>query len=135
MLQRFDLLCSLAGSVRARSTPHAGIEYLEKCLACCNYLPTSPLLDSLLELGRFYELIGEEQEAKKAWQRLLESGPVDPVDEDGREAAIRRQARHKLSGEEQASEASIGERSGCAGTLLMTLLGLGLVIVLCWSNV
>lgn len=133
-LQRFDLICSLAGSIRAREAPRAGIAYLEERLACCDYLATSPLLGALLELGSLYKSIGEEQLAKESWQRLLESEPVDLVDEDGSEAAIRRQAIRKIRGEEEEAGASSGDGSGCAGVVLVVLASLGAALGY-WASV
>lgn len=123
LLQRFDLICSLAGSTRAKAeNPQAGIKYIETMLSHCDYLSSPPLLDSLFQLGSLYEQVGDKQKAIEYWQRLIAAEPVDYVDQSGREAKLRQQAQENIALLQEGTSSSTAQRSGKGCVVLVILL-------------
>lgn len=123
LLQRFDLICSLAGSTRAKTeNPEAGIKYIEAMLACCDYLPSPPLLDSLFQVGSLSQQIGNKQKAIEYWQRLIDAEPVDYIDQSGREAKLRRNAQENIALLQGGKSESPAQASGSKGCVVLIML-------------
>jgi tetratricopeptide (TPR) repeat protein len=134
LLQRFDMICSLAGSTRARvENPQAGIEYIERMLTQCDYLSSPPLLDSLFQLGHLYQQTGNKQRAIEYWQRLIAAEPVDYIDQDGREAKLRRHAQENIAILQEEKSDSTAQHSGKGCVVLIVLLSIPSLLALAVS--
>jgi tetratricopeptide (TPR) repeat protein len=131
LLQKFDIICSLAGSTRAKvESPQAGIDYIEKMITHCDYLPSSPLLDSLFQLGYLYQQINDTQKAIEYWRRLIAAEPVDYIDQDGGEAKLRRHAQENVALLQGKKSDSTAQRSGKGCVVLIALLSIPSLLAL-----
>jgi tetratricopeptide (TPR) repeat protein len=74
----------------------AALEYWEKKLPLCGYLPSSPLLRTLQEAGRSYSRLGKKEQAMQCFLSILTAAPVDPFDESGAEVELRQTAKASL---------------------------------------
>jgi tetratricopeptide (TPR) repeat protein len=128
VLNRFDLLCELAGSVKSKENSQLGIEYIETMLGHCDYLPSSPLLHSLFHLGHLYRTAGNDQKALQNWDRLIASEPVDYIDQDGREANLRRKAQENIDSLRGSNKTSEPSGKGCI--VLIALLSVPALLAL-----
>ncbi len=72
------------------------INYLEAKLGLFTYLASCPLLRVLRKLAEMYSLAGQKEKARICFRTIDESEPVDRIDEDGKEKALREEAHRAL---------------------------------------
>lgn len=96
-LRTFDLMCMLgADGILERGDRPGAIAYLQQKVGLCFYLPSCPLLNVLLKLGGLYLDEGQLEGAQIMFTNVVAAEPVDRVDEEGTEQAIRAEARERL---------------------------------------
>lgn len=96
-LRTFDLMCVLgADSILDRGDRPEAIAYLQQKVGLCAYLTSCPLLNVLLKLGGLHLDEGRLESAKTSFSNIVVAEPVDRVDEEGIERAIRAEARERL---------------------------------------
>ena len=96
-LRTFDLMCMLGSDAILERSDRAGaIAYLRQKIGLCSYLASCPLLNVLLKLGGLYLDEGQLESAKIIFTNVVAAEPVDRVDEEGTEQAIRAEARERL---------------------------------------
>jgi hypothetical protein len=94
-LAQYDRLVSVAGSrIKEANGRAAAITYLENKVKVAEYLPSTPMLASLLELGISYPE-SEDEKALKCFRAIVEAEPVLP-DGDPLEPEIRRLAQNNI---------------------------------------
>jgi tetratricopeptide (TPR) repeat protein len=132
-LTRFDILCDLAASTKAKESPQAAIDYLEKMIAHCDHLPSSPLIFSLFSLGDLYHDTDNNQKAIECWNRVLAAEPVDYIDESGSEAKAHRLAKERIDHVQgtRADSSAKGAGKGCV--VLVILISIPSFVVLAMS--
>lgn len=97
-LKDFDLLCCLgADAIFERGDRSGAIAYLEKKMDACAYLTSCPLLNAMRKLAALHVLDGTKWRAIMYFRRIVDAEPVDRLDEQGAEKAIRDDARDGLS--------------------------------------
>jgi tetratricopeptide (TPR) repeat protein len=96
-LRTFDLMCMLdADAILERGDRPGAIAYLQHKVGLCSYLASCPLLNVLLKLGGLYLDEGRLESAQIMFTNVVAAEPVDRVDEEGTEQAIRAEARERL---------------------------------------
>lgn len=96
-LRTFDLMCMLgADAILERSDRPGAIAYLQQKVGLCSYLASCPLLHILLKLGGLYLDDCRLESAQIMFTNVVAAEPVDRVDEEGTEQAIRAEARERL---------------------------------------
>lgn len=97
-LRTFDLMCRLgADAILERGYRPGAIAYLQEKVGFCAYLASCPLLNVLLKLGYLYLDEGRLDSAKICFANVVSAEPVDRLDKEGTEQAIRADARERLS--------------------------------------
>ncbi len=96
-LRTFDLLCVLgADDILELGDRPGAIAYLQQKVGCCAYLASCPLLNALLKLGGLYLDEGRLESAQIMFRNVVVAEPVDRIDKEGTEQAIRVEARERL---------------------------------------
>jgi hypothetical protein len=75
----------------------AAIAFLQEKAGIVSYLPTTPLLFVTLSLGDMHTQKRQAESAANCYRSVVNSEPVDRMDEQGLERSIRREAAEKLS--------------------------------------
>jgi len=126
-LYKFDIFCKVGGTAKGKESPQAAIAYLESKVKLCDYLPTSPLLLCLLELGAYCYDMGENQRAIAWWQYLLSCAPVLLTSPDSEDEAKTREhaARNIQNAQGKMRQQSTPSGAGC----LLPILGCVCLII------
>jgi tetratricopeptide (TPR) repeat protein len=96
-LHTFDLMSMLgADAILERGDRPGAIVYLQQKVGLCSYLASCPLLNVLLKLGGLYLDEGRMESAQIMFTNVVAAEPVDRVDEQGAEQAIRAEAKERL---------------------------------------
>lgn len=127
-LRQFDIFCKLGGSAKGKQSPRAAISYLESKVKICDYLPSSPLLACILELGAYCNDIDDHQRAISWWQYLLSCAPVMLSSPDSEEEAkLRMHAAQNIQSVQENMRKSASTGTGCMVPIIVCL---GMVISL-----
>ena len=96
-LSRFDVLVSFMGdNIQDKEGVEAAVRFLEEKIAIFDYLPTNPLISSLLAAGCLYVDQKKPELAAACFRRVLQADVVNPVDETSFQEKARSRARENL---------------------------------------
>lgn len=95
-LSTFDTFVSLtAGELKEAKGPVAAIQFLEENIQQVSYLPSSPMISSLLELGNLH--VGSDtQKALTCFRAIVAAEPVIRSGDNRLEARSREMAQHNV---------------------------------------
>ncbi|MBU2496369.1 MAG: hypothetical protein KJ935_07740 [Candidatus Omnitrophica bacterium] len=118
LLGKLDVLYSFqADAIQKKEGADDAIAFYETKLQLFDYLPSTPMLIMLLQLGAlYYENKGDKERARKYFRKILEADVVDPVDEGGMEANVRQQAENNLKIAEDMESGVSGKKVAAASS-------------------
>lgn len=106
-----------ADAIQKQEGTDGAITFYETKLQLFDYLPSTPMLMTLLQLGvLYYENKGDKERARKCFKKILEADVVNPDDEDGMEANLRQQAENNLKIAEDMESGVSGKKAAAASS-------------------